>query len=833
MRTATLKLQDPLYFTGLALLTLSFLFYLLPVLFPTTLENSSDGLFLVNYFMAAGYLIVLMVRGLLKRGRNGLYHVVLFLLLSLVSAYALNREVPVFEKSVPWLSFSLIAAAVNFILFIFFESFPAWMKYLVCAVAGFAFVIFAYLAIYLIPLYVVGIVAFLALGISLHTFVPMLICICTVLLMIKVKRFWKPFFAGVAIPLVFTIFFVARWNSQLSNINETFRYSTLTSNDGLPTWVRIAQKMPQNDLGKKILKTELVYAVPGSSENFLWSVPDLNFEERIHDPLVMVSTLLCGSVNVPQEDRVKILEAMYDARHEALERLWSGKDLVTEKVQTKAQLWPSLRIAYTEMEVIVSHVPGKSLTNTQEAVYTFYLPEGGVVTALSLWIDGREEKGILTTKSKADSAYKTIVGVERRDPSVVHWQEGNTVSVRVFPVPKGASRMFKLGITAPLTFEQGNLKYESIYFRGPSSASTQHKVQVTSEESLQDLRLPHGFSRHDNLRFSFDGAWLPSWSATFKAAEISRDVFTFNGYNYGVKALEQIATRMDLSEIYLDINSSWSPAECDYVFGLAGDKKVYVSDSSEGLTHVTKANRKSVFDNMRSRNFSLFPFFKIRNPTAALVISKSAAISPSIDELRGSHFLRATNEYFHKNKSVRLFNIGDDLSPYLKSLREFRMLDYSSGGQAKLSRIISAKNFNTIVESEEQAAIHNAGISLVRLHSSDVGGAPDHLMRLFAYNRILQRTGRDVLAEILNEEGAIAEAQEAYVVSPFSSLVVLETARDYERFDIASSKNSLQNASLKSQGAVPEPHEWALIVVVILLFGFLKFYPMTILVKRQ
>jgi XrtN system VIT domain protein len=106
-------------------------------------------------------------------------------------------------------------------------------------------------------------------------------------------------------------------------------------------------------------------------------------------------------------------------------------------------------------------------------------------------------------------------------------------------------------------------------------------------------------------------------------------------------------------------------------------------------------------------------------------------------------------------------------------------------------------------------------------------------MRLFAYNRILQRTGRDVLAEILNEEGAIAEAQEAYVVSPFSSLVVLETARDYERFDIASSKNSLQNASLKSQGAVPEPHEWALIVVVILLFGFLKFYPMTILVKRQ
>jgi XrtN system VIT domain protein len=93
------------------------------------------------------------------------------------------------------------------------------------------------------------------------------------------------------------------------------------------------------------------------------------------------------------------------------------------------------------------------------------MPEGAVVTSLSLWINGNEEKAILTTKEKADSAYKTIVGAERRDPSVVHWQEGNSVSVRVFPVLPGESRKFKIGITAPLERVKGNCVMKT-FFKG-------------------------------------------------------------------------------------------------------------------------------------------------------------------------------------------------------------------------------------------------------------------------------------------------------------------------------------------------------------------------------
>jgi hypothetical protein len=54
---------------------------------------------------------------------------------------------------------------------------------------------------------------------------------------------------------------------------------------------------------------------------------------------------------------------------------------------------------------------------------------------------------------------------------------------------------------------------------------------------------------------------------------------------------------------------------------------------------------------------------------------------------------------------------------------------------------------------------------------------------------------------------------------------VLETQKDYDRFNIENSKNSLQNASLQSKGAVPEPHEWALIIIAVLVILTIKFKP--------
>ncbi len=223
-------------------------------------------------------------------------------------------------------------------------------------------------------------------------------------------------------------------------------------------------------------------------------------------------------------------------------------------------------------------------------------------------------------------------------------------------------------------------------------------------------------------------------------------------------------------------------------------------------------NSNELFSRLIKYKFSLFPFFKIDNISSALVISKSISFSPNIDDLRNSKLLDQTFTYFSENGPVRVFNIGPELSPYLKSLKECRLLQYESGNIAQLNELLQKDLFVRTKEDKDEIPVHSAGISIKRSNGPLNGSAPDHLMRLFAYNHILQRAGISLLSDLPGAEGIITEAEQAYVVSPFSSLIVLETKKDYDRFDIASSKNSLQNASLKSKGAVPEPHEWVLIL---------------------
>jgi hypothetical protein len=86
-------------------------------------------------------------------------------------------------------------------------------------------------------------------------------------------------------------------------------------------------------------------------------MPSRNFdEEKKHDPLVVIATLFVGEVNLNEEHRIKLLETMYDSRHQAQERLWDGDDLITENINTAVRIWPQFGIAYTEKTLTVSNM---------------------------------------------------------------------------------------------------------------------------------------------------------------------------------------------------------------------------------------------------------------------------------------------------------------------------------------------------------------------------------------------------------------------------------------------------------------------------------------------
>jgi XrtN system VIT domain protein len=819
----TIKPKDALFLSGLALILISLAFYCIP--FWRTIENNAYiGLFFMNYTITVIYFIMLIGSKRLKKGREGLFPFFLFLVLFLISAWSLNRDMNVFEKAVPWFVALQVLVCVNYIAFAFWASFSRWLQHVMTFVLGVAAVTFLYMSCYLAPIYGYGLLGSLFFGISVHVFVPALFLIYTIVLYRKIratdKRFVRSFTTGVVIPIVLIAIYVVQWNLVVNSINKTYRQSSISESNELPLWVSVAQTIPQNWVTEKVIKSDLVYSVG----NRFWSMQERRFDEqRKHDPLVMIATFFGGKTNLSGENRIQLLKSLYDSRHQAQERLWRGDNLFTQHIRSDVRIWPQFGVSYTEKVITVSNAAAHDngwRTDQEEAIYTFHLPEGALVTSLSLWIEGKEAKSILTTKQKASEAYTTIVGREMRDPSVLHWQEGNTVSVRVFPVIGGESRKFKVGITAPLTRQMGKMIYENIYFDGPSTTRTTEDIALKFEQQPQNFIAPVVFMPKGGQTFTRSGKYDASWNLELNDQPLSPEAFCFDGKQYTMHPYLKQRSAAVFETVYLDVNSSWTKNEFDSVYDQVKNKRVFVYNNA--LVQLNGENNAALFEALHRCRFSLFPLHVIKDNTTSLLVSKSAEASPNFDDLEGSLFITGLKKSMGEAKKIKLFNIGNTLSPYLKTLKEYRVFQYEHGTINELDSLIKSQVFARDIEDDNQVVIDNAEVAIVQKNCTQPSVAPDHLMRLFSYNHIMQKMGPCVDAQ--NDE-LVAEAQKAHVVSPVSSLVVLESKKDYERFDIADSRNSLKNASIQSKGAVPEPHEWALIIIAILVALAVKYHP--------
>jgi XrtN system VIT domain protein len=827
MQAVKLKLKDSLYMTGIFSIIGSLFFFCIPF-FKKMPEGDDFSLFVPCFAITIIYYIVFRISRKKIDTPQRIHYFFTFLILFLISAYALNRTIPVFDDSVPWLSTALVISCINYSFFSFFENISRRLKFVMFFIGGVSFTLFLYLSFYLIPFYAIGIAGFLLLGIPLHSFVPLLFTIYSFKLLRTVAAdktfYWKGFIAGASLSILLATTYVIKWSSVSRRINKSYQEASANKN-GLPVWVNAAQTIPRSSFTEKILKTGFVYAIPNINnelDNFLWSVPQRGFDEpKKHDPLVTLAILFSGKPAIDNDDKIKLLESLFDARHKTQERLWSGDDLFTEKVNTSVRVWPNCNITYTEKTITVTNDPAKvRWRNSQEAIYTFYLSEGGVVTSLSLWVNGKEEKGILTTKGKADSAYKTIVGVESRDPSVVHWQEGNSVSVRVFPVIAGESRMFKLGITAPLIRSNGKLVYDNIYFDGPGTNQATETIQVDFEQPVKEFRLPVSFVSKKRQSYSYTGKYHPDWQLRLEDQGLTDCSFSFEKKSYTIEPYHKKLGSATINDIYLDINSAWTKNELKKIIELSKGKNIFVYNA--GIEKITEQNKNELFERLNRNQFSLFPLFHIKDASQSLLITKGTGSSCNLYDIEKSGFMDTTRKYLATADKIRLFNLNNELSPYLKSLKEYRVFQYDQGDTDILAKLLQDSYFAEDTEDDSRVIINSADMIIKKTDEEKPLSGPDHIMRLFAYNHVMQQLGKSLLTEMPIDAGLVKEAQEAYVVTPVTSMVVLESQADYKRFDIKDTGSSLKNASLNSKGAVPEPHEWALIIIGCLVILYVK-----------
>jgi XrtN system VIT domain protein len=817
--------NDLLYSAGLVLLLAASVFFILPIeteIAPNFLSTK----FLVIYVSFISYFIGVLVENNQTTGKlfkfYSMPHNLVLLLLANLSAYALNQNISVFEESVTWLTvFLVVLNVVMAVTGLRMKFEPDLWNYFVVAMLSAGVLLQFYQTLYVLPVMGYGLLGFWFFGLGLHAFVPLWFLI---FLLKMLGRFIKnspsyrnSIVAGATIPLALLIGFVVSWNLVSYEIGKVHHEAVAQlEKEGLPAWAKLGQRIREGWMTKRILNS-----VEGFSFDFDGSQSILMTDDGPrHDPLIAVASIFSLEKNLPETQLQSLRNSMATARHTTEPRLWSGDKLRTKDIVTNVQLFPAHRLAYTEKTFTIENTGSP---RPQEAIFSFYLPEGSVVTSASLWINGKEEPAYLTTKNKAETAYQTIVGRERRDPLLVTWHEGNRVTARIFPCTSKEVRQFKIGVTSPLRFDKGLLFYENIDFDGPEKYAARETIQILQEG--EKTKLKSGLAlrpKGDYLQNS--GRYRNDWSLNMEAPPLSQEAFTFSGSSYQLVPLPDILEPFASREIYLDLNDGWSKKQFDQIWEQVKNRPVFAW--SGGMIRLTEENRREVFNDLQALNYSLFPFHKIGQPEGTLVITQSSGLTPLPSDLEGSEFVKQLADFFGRNPPVKVLNMGTQIPPFVQSLKEVRAVQVHSASMEEVLQLIEKQQFPANQEDAANVVLSLAGMKIRQLNAAPAsnGTAPDHLLRLFAYNDLMKSVGENYFNKDYLQESLIGQANVAYIVTPVSSLVTLETQEDYDRFDIQKpSENSLKNASIKLSGAVPEPHEWLLILfaltVALWLFG--------------
>ncbi|WP_432673238.1 XrtN system VIT domain-containing protein [Flavobacterium sp. SM2513] len=757
---------------------------------------------------------------LILKKREKYNHLIPFLFLNwFIGCFCTNVLVNIFENLPIWVYAStFIFCITNFFIYSNFR------QKIITPVSyffnGLSFVLIIYYAIYLIPIAPYSAIGILALGLGFYGLVPMVVLIIHSATLVKVlsdnKRNTYIFFSGIATVFFGVIFFTIMLNAERNKIQTYSVTKSFENNADLPTYITISQNLEPNFFNEILLKRDIVYV---STENFFEFRSFNNFgqkqynERKIHNPFINIGYVFTNDLNLSTDDRINILKSNFDKRLETEEQLWSGRDLITKNIKEDVKIYTKERLAYTEITMDIAC--DKKSWGQKEAIYSFQLPEGSVATSLSLWVNGIERKGILTTKEKAEKAYKQIVGVEARDPSLMQWKEGNRVVVRVFPISKDLPRTFKCGFTTPLKVEGETMKYESLNIKGPniSNAETVSRIQMVGDDKFEASKvfeLKNGY-------YINESKGLDEWDVNMDLSnQFYGTSFVWKDNVYEIEPIEKEMVSFTPSEIVLDLNANWDLEEIKEIVK-HNDRNYFVWQNQQ-KKEINSSNYEAVFEEFESLHYSLLPLFKLKDNS--LVITKSGEFSANFEELQTSNYLSKLRKRT-KNRNLKVINISNEINPFWQTVKEQKYVDYLKTDLENTLKLIQNNQFVSFPTAENSVIIESSNCVIrEKSKTSAASNGSNHIFRMYAFGKVLEEQVA-IQDDSLLQNKYVDLAKEANIVTPISSLIVLETDADYETHGIEKNVNTLGNASMNNDGAVPEPHEWLLITVGL---GVIAFY---------
>ena len=459
----------------------------------------------------------------------------------------------------------------------------------------------------------------------------------------------------------------------------------------------------------------------------------------------------------------------------------------------------------------------------REARCQVQLPPGGVVSRVTLWIDGQECEAAFGGRAQTKTAYQSVVQ-RQRDPVLVTTKGPDQVLVQCFPVPSGGGKMkIRLGISFPLELlskEQALLQLPIINERNfQIPDTTQHQLWVEADGPLSaklDLKTE---CIEENHRYSIRGQLTNPQLETRQASvhlqrnpDITRvwakqDVAGKPVYVTQTLTNNKNKALIDKAVVVLDTSASmqsslaaiqqvlneFKPAfEMDVV--LADDTLKEFALSAQALkSHLAPGTRlKGGMDNLPAlvRAWDLAS----ESPNAAIIWIHSAQphLFQEADAL--------SQRWMRRPNGPRLYHVQTASGPNviieaLDGIGQVRSVARSARLEDDLNRLLNRLNGSQAQYTMTRERIDTAP------EDSATPRASSHVVRLWAGGQV-----ESLRAKRGNEhqERAIEIAVRHQLVTPVSGAVVLETKEQYER-------NNLQPVDPDTVPTIPEPASIALL----------------------
>lgn len=475
---------------------------------------------------------------------------------------------------------------------------------------------------------------------------------------------------------------------------------------------------------------------------------------------------------------------------------------------------------------------------SHEAVTQIALPPGAVVSRLTLWIDGEEREAAFGERGRVSKAYDKVVR-SQRDPALVTTAGKDRVQLRIFPVLAGEKEMrVRIGMTVPMPMNHQERALLSLpALRGQNFGfvpELEHQVSIASKRALEGGPL---------FRKLVQNGGGNSLQASLTNTELGQASTVVTAYrNPGVQRVWSTDGKSETNRIVvqqLEQHPVWQPRQVALVLDGSGtleDKREILLQTLENFP----------------QHIPVRVFLAGEDRVEQLEIAEARTRLKHLDFVGGQDNEKAL-------AAALMWSAGSPGNailwlhgPQPVVPRSSRLVLPAQGEAAHLVRLFTlelAPGVNRILDSLEGIAPEESGIALITgvvqmeraeeslgrlLHQWQAGGVffsmkreissadaehgrsgpktSEHLARLWAMdevNRLLDSGS----AETVN---AVKLAQRYQLVTPVTGAVVLERQEQYD-------EAGLEPVAPGTVPAVPEPEEWALMLIALCLLVW-QFY---------